>query len=235
MENMMKLSAAAHIPTASTQILYGPREDQLKTLFGERVVWLVDKWKKAVVSKNAHGLGAHRAAVMLAVFFKLNSPFAECHRYKNLIPNLQTALDEANDIAQEYQHSAAVRCFIADRVSLLGQPLAGYFGVPSSPVLLALKKKGTVNQHSDWSNAFDDPSVNVRLFSGEVGLALKRDLSSVHTDRYVYCNELECRIKYYANSVYRGDEEDPAVGATVKFGVGINNHGLWAYGLRVQD
>lgn len=94
MENMMKLSAAAHLPPASTAILYGPKENQLKTLLGERVVWLVDKWKKAVVSKNAHGLGAHRAAVMLAVYYKLN--FAEGHRYKNLIPNLQTALDEVH-------------------------------------------------------------------------------------------------------------------------------------------
>lgn len=97
-------------------------------------------------------------------------------------------------------------------------------GVSSSSTLAALQRNGTRNSHSDWAREFNDRDSNVMLFDGEVS-------PTSEGKGAVFCTSLNSTLRYHTNNYHYKRECDPITGAAVKFAVGINDHGLWAYGL----
>lgn len=118
---------------------------------------------------------------------------------------------------------------MARTATLQKQPFAGFVGINANTLLDQLKRSGRQNQHSDWAAAVRDAGVNVRVFEGEV--SGENSHGSGGRSNSVYCNELECKIRFHPNNLYRSEERDPLPKSTVKFAIGINDHGLWAYGL----
>lgn len=106
LELVMKLSAAAHSFRPTSKLL---KVERLQTFLQHRLVALMDKWKRAVVSGKAHGLGAHRAAVMLAVYYRLNPAEIMSHPYADKIPSLDNAL---RDVRLFYIFICASRIFL---------------------------------------------------------------------------------------------------------------------------
>jgi hypothetical protein len=126
---------------------------------------------------------------------------------------------KAYDAAKDISHSSTVRCFVARRTSLPKQPLAAFVGVKSSGALSALLRNGSQNSHADWAAEFNDANSNVMLFDGVV-----RD------GKYVFCSQLNHAMKFHGNYYFKHGP-DPLTGSAVKFAVGVNDYGLWAYGL----
>lgn len=82
-----------------------------------------------------------------------------------------------------------------------------------------------MNQHSHWADAFKDPQVNVRLFEGEIRVESGKNFGTV------YCSALQYTIRYHLNNNARCNEQNPQPMSKVLFAIGVNDHGLWAYGL----
>lgn len=95
LELVVDLSAAAHCTLSNSELLQDAR---VLYLLRYRLVYLVNKWKEAVEAELAHGLGAHRAAVMLAVYYQLYSSEAVNHPFGEFIPSLSTA---CSDVSKE--------------------------------------------------------------------------------------------------------------------------------------